>query len=152
MRWLLCSLVMMVSQSSLLFACSTVSSYGLQLHLWQRPSSLWQWIDWWCFLVMLYFLIVDLRSQFTQHLIYDAAPDLSGKRVLALTERNRYPSFRSQLCGLYGALWAMLPTLVLPSPCRHIKHSLMRSHIMTWVAKLAKYITIYIYISKSDKI
>ena len=51
------------------------------------------------FACMLYFLIVDLRLQFTQPLLYVVAPDRSGKEALALTERDHYPTFRSQLCG-----------------------------------------------------
>ena len=65
---------------------------------------------------MLYFLIVDSRLQFTQTLIFDVASDRSSKGALALTERDRYMSSRSQLCGFHGALWAVLPGLVLPSP------------------------------------
>ena len=39
--------------------------YRLLSHPWECSSGLWQWLDYWCLLVMLYFLIVDLRSQFT---------------------------------------------------------------------------------------
>ena len=47
----------------------------LQSHLCQCPSSFWHWIAWWHLFVILYFLIVGLRSQSTQPLLYVVAPD-----------------------------------------------------------------------------
>ena len=119
-----------------MFSCSFS---GLQSHLWQRLSGFWECADWWCLVVMLYFLIVILRSQFTQPLLYAMALDRSGKRALALTKQDRYPSSMSQLCGLHRALRGVLSGLVLLSSCRHITPSLIRSRIMTWLSKLARH-------------
>ena len=43
---------------------------------------------------------LDLRSQFTQSLLNVMTSVCQGKWILALTERDRCPSFMSQLCGL----------------------------------------------------
>ena len=60
---------------------------------------------------------------------------------LALTKRDRYLSSRSQLCGFRRALKVVLSRLVLLSSSRHIMLSLMKSRIMTWLAKLARHTT-----------
>ena len=88
---------------------------------------------------MLYFLIVSLRSQFTQPLLYAVVPDRSDKGALVLTERDRYPSFRLQLCSFRRALSAMFYGLVLLFSCRHIMPSLIKSQIMTWLVRLTRY-------------
>ena len=95
---------------------------------------------------MLYFLIVGLRSQFIQPLLYVVVFDRLDKGALALTERDRYPSSRLQLCRFRKAPRAVLYGLVLLSCCVHITPILMRSQIMTWLTRLTRHTTMYIYI------
>ena len=72
---LFCPLVMMASQSSLPFACSAVPSVNCS-HIFDSVclASDSELTSDFC-LQMLYFLIVGLKSQFTQHLVYVVAPD-----------------------------------------------------------------------------
>ena len=60
---------------------------------------------------------------------------------MALSEQDRYPSYRSQLCGFYQASWPVVFGIVLLFSCRHIMTNLMRSQIMMWLARLARHTT-----------
>ena len=56
------------------------------------------------------------------------APICSCKGTLALTEQDRYPIFRSQLCSRFPSY-------------RYITSYLIRSWVMTWLVRLARHTT-----------
>ena len=71
---------------------------------------------------------LSLRLQFTQPLIFTVVPDRVSEEALVLTERDRYPIFRSQLRDRF-------------SSCRYITPCLMKSQVMMWLVRLTRHTT-----------